>query len=273
MKKLLITLLSVLTILIAQAQDKTEQIAIPLSKPGERANINLDQMNGDIKIEGYDGKEILIKAIFATGYHKDCDDCADHKSNSNVPAGMKRIDSNPAQLQASERNNEVQISTESWKRKTNLEIRVPRNVNLNLGTVHGNIDVRDVSGDLELSSVNGTISATGISGSVLANSVNGTIKVAFKSVNTNVCSYVTLNGNVDVTLPPSAKVTAKMKSQRGEIYSDFDMVIEASKPEVRKEQGQYEVSINSWVFGKINGGGPEHTFQNMHGNILIRKGQ
>jgi hypothetical protein len=273
MKKYACILVAFLGFFTGKTQDKSEQIVIPLSKPGEKAFLEIGQINGDITVEGYDGKEVLIKASFASGYHKDCDDCSENHRTSNTPPGMKRIESNPVQLSASEQNNTVEVSTESWKTKTNLEIKVPVNTDMELSTVHGNIEVKNITGDLELSGVNGGIKAFNISGSLLSNSVNGDIEVTLKSVNANACSFVTLNGNVDVTLPAAVKATAKMKSDRGEIFSDFDMVMEASKPQVTKEQGQYEVSINTWVFGKINGGGPEYTFQNMHGNIIVRKGQ
>ena len=88
-------------------------------------------------------------------------------------------------------------------------------------------------------------------------------------------SFVTLNGDVDVTLPSIAKITAKMKSDRGDIYSDFDMETEVTREEIKKGDDcdcEYEVSINSFVVGKINGGGPDYTFKNMSGDIIIRKG-
>ncbi len=74
------------------------------------------------------------------------------------------------------------------------------------------------------------------------------------------------------TTTTNAKATTKLRSERGEIYTDFDMALERSKTNVKKESGEYEVSINSWVYGKINGGGPEFTFKNMHGSIIVRKG-
>ncbi len=273
MKKYAFSTLVMFGFLTGQSQDKTEQIIIPLSKPGEKAFLSIGQINGDILVEGYDGKEVLIKATFASGYHKDCEDCHENERNTNTPPGMKRIESNPMQLSASEQNNTVEVSTESWKSKTNLEIKVPISTDMELSTVHGDIEVKNVTGDLELSGVNGGVKALNINGSLLSNSVNGDIEVTLKSVNAKACSFVTLNGNVDVTLPAAIKATAKMKSDRGEIFSDFDMVMEASKPQVTQEKGQYEVSINSWVYGKINGGGSEYTFQNMHGNIIVRKGQ
>ena len=127
---------------------------------------------------------------------------------------------------------------------------------------------------MDLSGVNGGITLTNISGSVVSNTVNGEVKVTLlKATPGEPMSFVTLNGNVDVTLPAATKATTKMKSDQGDIYTDFDMDMERSKTNVKREEGKYEVSINQWVYGKINGGGPEYTMKNMNGNIIVRKGK
>ena len=85
-------------------------------------------------------------------------------------------------------------------------------------------------------------------------------------------SFTSFNGNVDVTFPPDTKASAKMMSGMGEIYTDFDMAMKSSpvKEEKNKEGGVYKVSIEKWMLGDINGGGPEMTFKNFNGDIFIR---
>ena len=196
------------------------------------------------------------------------------RSKSNVPAGMKRIASNPIELSASENNNRVEIETNSWKKPINLTIKVPENFDLETSTVHGKVTVKGIKGTHEISAVHGPLTMTDMSGSIVSNTVHGDIIVNFVEVTPNEpMSFVTLHGNVDVTFPPSIKAKAKMRSDQGEIFTDFEMSIDRSKPQVKSEEGEYKVSVNSWVFGNINGGGPEFTFKNMHGDIIIRKEQ
>lgn len=262
-----------LIVTLANAQTPfSEKIVIPLSNPGERGRIEIDQVNGNITVTGYTGKEVIITASTDTkvlSINHDCDDC----ESKNIPAGMKKIEANPVEIHATEKNNVVSIDTESWKKKINLVVQVPADFDLGLSTVHGAILVNNVSGAMEISAVNGGVELTNVSGSVVSNSVNGDIKVLFKNIKAGVpMSFVTLNGSVDVTLPPATKALLKLRSERGDIYTDFDMALEQVAPKVNKNQGEYEVSINSWVYGKINGGGPEFTLKNMHGNIIVRKG-
>ena len=48
--------------------------------------------------------------------------------------------------------------------------------------------------------------------------------------------------------------------------------VDQSGPKVdRSTQGSFKVTIENWVYGKVNGGGPEFMFNNMNGNIYIRK--
>ncbi|HBX67548.1 MAG TPA: hypothetical protein DEG32_15835, partial [Balneolaceae bacterium] len=70
----------------------------------------------------------------------------------------------------------------------------------------------------------------------------------------------------------NAKFTAKMKTEWGEVLTNFDMDINRtpSKTEENKD-GEYRVSVNKWITGKVNGGGPEYLFKTLHGDISIRK--
>lgn len=294
MKTRVITILAILLgSLSTHAQDIfREQFAIPLSKPGERGYLEIGQVNGDVIVEGYKGNEVIVEAVVHPERSKPKDkdkydelkqkekdkwtlerDKLYQEKERDIPEGMKRIASNPVEITAEEDDNQVTIETQSWKRWTDLTIKVPEQFDLHLHTVHGVIKVTGVSGEMEVSNVNGSVILNQIQGAVLANTVNGHVEARLKKVDANAeMSFVTLHGDVDVTLPKNAKVTAKMKSDRGEIYSDFDMKTSSAREEVTKGDGQYKVSINSFVIGTINGGGPVYTFKNMTGNIIIREG-
>ena len=88
-----------------------------------------------------------------------------------------------------------------------------------------------MSGELEISNVNGAIQAHGRGGSAVANTVNGNLTATFKGVTPGTpMAFSTLNGKVDVTFPANVKAALKMKSDRGEVYSDFDVAVDKSPP-------------------------------------------
>ncbi len=248
---------------LTKAQDAVnERLVIPLSNPGERVTIEAGLVNGNITITPYDGNEVIIQAT-----------APEEKRNTETTSnGMKKISMASFDVSAEEQDNEVEISTNSWQRKIHLEISTPKNTDLRVNTVHGKINVSGLNGKLEVSSVNGGINFKDIGGSIISNTVNGDIRGNFLSVTSGEpMSFVTLNGDVDITFPASIKALAKMKSERGDVYTDFDMKVERTKPKVEQRSDTYRVSIESWVTGTINGGGPEYTFKNMHGTIYLRK--
>jgi hypothetical protein len=263
-------LLTLIISFSAFAQENAkEQITVPLSNPGKPGRLKAKLNNGSVKVVGYDGKEVIVEA--STVSRKEDED------RETAAAGMKRINTNAFALEVQENDNEVEIHTDSHRRKIDLTIRVPRNFSLKVGSVHdGYVSVENVNGVMEVSNVHGKITLTNVSGSVVANTVHGDILVTFKDVAANTpMAFTTLHGDVDVSFPNNAKFSTKIKSDRGDIFTDFDMAIDNSKPKVEQKSssGTYRVSIDEWVYGKINGGGPEMLFKNMHGNIYIRKGK
>ncbi len=85
-------------------------------------------------------------------------------------------------------------------------------------------------------------------------------------------AFSNVQGDIDITLPANASVTAKMRSEWGEVYTDFEMNIDRSNREnIEADSDVYRVSINNWITGNINGGGPEYIFKTLRGDIYIRK--
>lgn len=251
----------------AQSESK-EQINVPLSDPGKSYTLNVSLINGSINVVSYAGKEILIEAQLGTASRK--------SENKAAPNGMRRITpENGMDVTAEEKNNRIEIHTDSWKRTINLSLKVPQGGNYKLHTVNnGEITVENLSGALEINNVNGAIKLNNISGSVVANTVNGDIITTFKSVEGNTpMAFSTLNGNVDITFPQSLKTNVKLKSDNGEIFSDFDIDISKNQSKINKsgDKGMYKLQIEDWVYGKINGGGAEILMKNMEGNIYLRK--
>jgi DUF4097 and DUF4098 domain-containing protein YvlB len=247
----------------------TEEVVIPLTKPGERGNLEVSLVSGSIKVTGTKTKEVLIRVTAVERTAK--------AAHSQTPDGLKRIANTSLGITATEQNNKVSVTTEFINRPMNLEIQVPQNFSLKLATVNGgNIEISNLNGDFELSNVNGHIAMENVSGSAVANTTNGHIKANFlKWDGSSPMAFTTLNGNVDLTLPASSKFNTKLRSDRGEVYTDFDLAHDPkqtqAKPAARSESGLYQVSTADFITGKVNGGGPEILIKNMHGNIYIRK--
>jgi DUF4097 and DUF4098 domain-containing protein YvlB len=150
-------------------------------------------------------------------------------------------------------------------------------MNLNLMTHNdGDVIVENAEGDIEVQNHNGGIRLTNVAGSAVANTHNGDVRVTLTRIAVDkAMSFVSYNGDVDVTLPASAKANLKLRSDNGEILTDFDVQMRpgAAPQTTRDSRGRNRVEINQSIYGAINGGGPEFELRTYNGNIYVRKGQ
>jgi DUF4097 and DUF4098 domain-containing protein YvlB len=253
----------------ARAQTQTpseDRASVPLSDPSRPALVKASLVNGGITVKAYDGKEVVVEA---RARNRD----RESRSDSN----MKRIIVASTGLSVEEENNEVRINTDSYMRSIDLTISVPVHTSLKLSAVNdGNIVVTGVDGELDVNDVNGSVTLNNVSGSVVAHALNGRLVATFTRVNQKPMAFSSLNGDIDVTFPADLKANLSLKSDRGDIFSDFDIQMRASAPQQivedsRKDGGKYQVKIDKAVHGTINGGGPEYQFTNFNGGIYIRK--
>jgi DUF4097 and DUF4098 domain-containing protein YvlB len=245
-----------------------EEVVVPLSNPGAPCIINASLHTGGITVTGYSGKDVIVKAdVATTKIPKE----RDEKDSQ----GLRRISAASMGMVVEEEDNVVKIRSSSIHQKINLDIKVPFKSSLYLSCHHnGKILVDNVSGEIEVKNHHGSIDLSDISGHVMANTHHGYIKVRFNKVTPNkAMSFSTYHGNIDITFPASIKASLKMKSERGDIYTDFNIKtrLKATKTEKRSSSGKYVVKIEKGLHGDINGGGPEIFFETYHGNIYIKK--
>lgn len=241
-------------------------IEIPLSNPGQPGKLIISAMFSDeIEIRSHNRDNVIVN------YSGDVRD-EDRDATKN---GMRRISGGGIGMEVSEENNEVRIETGPMPNGDfEMVVLVPRNFSLKLNTVQGDVMVSGLEGELEISAVNGDIELSDISGTVLVNSVNGDMEIDFNRISPDSpMSFTGVNGDIEVAFPADTRFTAKMKTEWGDVYTNFDMDIDRndSRSESDDWGGAYKVVVNKWVIGKVNGGGPEFLFKTLHGDISIRK--
>ena len=254
----------------AAAVGSGDRVAVPLSDPARPAFVKAHLLNGSIAVKSYEGKEVIVEARARSGDDSDRD-----REGS---AGMHRIPINSTGLEVEEESNRVNIGAASTQRTIDLTITVPVHTSLSLHTVNdGDISVANVDGELDVNDVNGSVTLTGVSGTVVAHALNGKVLVTFNRVNpSKPMAFSSLNGDIDVTFPPDLKANLVISSDRGDVFSDFDVAMAARAPQQvaedsRSQDGRYHVKIDKTVRGTINGGGQEIQFRNFNGNVYIRK--
>jgi ketosteroid isomerase-like protein len=192
-------------------------------------------------------------------------------------AGMKQLSGATSGLEIEESGNVVTIGTESWKAATDLVIQVPRASSLEIrSSMDGEIVVEGIGGEIDINNINGPVTLRNVSGNTLVHTVNGDITADVSRIPAGKpLSFSSMRGDIDVTLPADVKASLKMKSEQGEIYSDFDMTIgrKATRAETaeKTEQGKFHITFDKSLLGLVNGGGAEISFNTFRGDIYIRK--
>jgi hypothetical protein len=248
-----------------------DRVTVPLSSPSQPMTLKARLVSGSIIVTTGTSGQVVVESE-SRGRERGRD------RDRGVPPGMHRIDAGGRGFNVEEDHNVVTVIPDMGGQSVNLNIQVPVNTSVDLGTVNGgHIDVTGISGDLNVENVNGAVNLKNISGAVAANTVNGSLTVSLDRVTPDKpMSFSSLNGKVDVTLPGDTKAKLRLKTTNGAVYSDFDVKMEAdnSKPVIedgRGQGGKYRIRMDRGVYGSINGGGPEYSFQTMNGSILIHK--
>lgn len=248
------------------AQDK---VTVLLSDKDQPATIRVNQVNGSITITVGQPGQVVVEPAAPSGGRA--------RKEPVAAAGMHRIDSDRGGADITEERNVVTVRAGRFGLSGNTILQVPPNASLQLRVTNSSISVTGVAGDIEADTTNGPITLKNVGGTVLAHSVNGSITATLDKITPDkAMSFTTLNGKIDVTLPADTKARLRLKSERGPIYSDFDVKLEADggKPVVeenRTSDGKHRTRLDRSVYGSINGGGPEYRFETMNGSITIRK--
>ncbi len=254
----------------AQAQQSAaDQVTVPLTDPSKPAMIHVSLVHGSITVRGTNRRDVLVTA------HQD----AERPSRRFEPdaSGLRRLPQSGG-YRVTEEGNRVNVSGENPGRAVNFEIEVPARANVVLKTVNGgDIVVENIDGDLDVHNTNGGITLNGVAGSVLAMTTNGRVRATLTRVAQKDMTFTSLNGDVDVTLPPSTKANLRLRSDHGDVYSDFDVQLQpAPQPAVQQNtrgDGRYRILRTRSVVGTINGGGPEFELRTFNSNVYVRKGR
>jgi hypothetical protein len=247
---------------IALGQDTENRVTMPFPNPNRPRVLVVNQIQGSITVRGYNGNDAIIE-----GSH-----LGERTRDSSRYPGMHRIDQ-PGGMDITQDENTITIHGDVMH-SSNITVQVPMQTSLKLKTVNGGkISVENVSGEVEADNTNGSVMITNVSGSVVASSTNGKVTVTLDKVTPNKSmSFSSLNGTVDVTLPADTKANLRMRTDNGEIWSDFDVKLDGgSHAQVDQGRSGRRIRIDKTVYGSINGGGPEIQMVSFNGTIYLRK--
>jgi len=275
-----------------------DQVTVPFSDPGRPGTVHVNLMSGGVTVRAGSGRDVIVtteperdrgdrtnaraRAGDRAGRNRDND------RDDQATAGLRRL-TQPAGVRIEEENNTVTVSASVMSRSNNVTLQVPAATALVIRTVNGgDVTVEGVNGSIEVNNVNGSINLKDVGGPVIAHATNGRVTATLRQASSGKpLSLTSFNGNVDVTLPGSAKASVKLRSDRGDVYTDFDVKptpapASATTPrddrrnrrrddDNDKDKGKYRLDMDRSIYGTINGGGPDLELRTFNGNIYLRR--
>ena len=260
-RKLLI-IASILVFIPSETFSQSEQLVINITQTSLPGQLTFENPKGSIKVTGYDGEVILVTGTLRF-----------REAEKIVNNGMKRIDQNALDISAEVNGNNVTLQCRTIGKTVDFDIKVPRNFSLKLKSLdNGIVEIFNINGEIEVEDANGDITLENISGSAVLSSVYGKISAVFREVNPNSpMMFTSFEGDITLTFPTAINARLKMKSEKGEILSDFDIKPVKRQSVVTRVENSRIYSLEDWVVGSINTEGPEYIIKNYNGDIYLRK--
>jgi len=201
-------------------------------------NFALSNVNGTVRIEGWDKNEVEIRAVKTT---------PDNQSLLNRVA--IDIESNPEGVSVSTRYPQQ----EGVEVAVDYVVHVPRHVQLShVNNINGTVRIFSSEALGELHTVNGNIEVYESSGNVHAHTTNGNIYVELKSPGDGGAFVETTNGSVLLALPIDLPADLEARCMNGSFSSELPLIMKgAAQPRtVRGQLGHGGAPIH---LGTVNG--------------------
>ena len=261
----------------AQADDYAK--TYPVSN---RANVHVDTDDGSVTVTTGDTKEVEFRVEYQ-GYVLD-------KS--------LRIDS-------SQHGDEVELTARiphgfhislGMTRRLHVEVRMPKDADLQVRTGDGSIKANNVAGTIDLHSGDGAISVSSLKGSIRIHTGDGSIEASEMDGKCDASSgdgRIRLSGRFDVLSAKSGDGSLGIEAQRGsKLDSSWSIVsgdgsIDVALPpdlpaNIEASSGDGHISTDipitmegviskSRVHGKMNGGGSTLTIHTGDGSIRLKQ--
>jgi len=282
---------------LAYAQSTpANQVTVPFSDPTRPGTVKVSLIRGSITVKAGTARDVTVTTTAEADGRGDLDRGPrdrDRRDDAPSTQGMRRL-TKPAGVNVEEENNVITVSSDVMTR-AEVIVTVPAATSLVLRAVNGGqVLVDGVNGSIDVTNVNGAIRLTNVGGPVTAHATNGRVTATLKQVAAGKpMAFTSFNGDVDVTLPASTKANLKLRSDRGDVYTDFD--VKATQPPPRtaqqdrgrdqrerdrverdrdpdkdKDKGKYRIEVDRSVYGTINGGGPDFELRTFNGDVFVR---
>ena len=210
-------------VLLAVARAEESTTTIKFSDPAKPGTLKINLGRGDLQIQGADTNEITVRSGAKPATGKPRKD------------GLREISASSS-FALVEKDNVVTLDAagHDWGRGSgDFKLTVPRSTTIVVQNAWGgDFKCANISGDIELNSMHGEIRLEDVAGGVVVGTMNGEIRASIRELREGKpLSFTSMNGEVVLRLPESAKATVRLRTQNGSVLTDFDEAALVTKTE------------------------------------------
>jgi DUF4097 and DUF4098 domain-containing protein YvlB len=277
---------------LANAQTFSEKITKELTfeKKSPDNTLLVSNINGDVKIIGYEGDKILLEvnrqisgkteARLEKGkqevqlnvidqadtliiYTKDgCNSFTSNRDRGNNNKNRHGWGYNWC-------GNNCQID---YDYKMDFTIKVPSSINVIVSTVNdGDLTVEKMSGVVKANNINGSIRLSNLKREADASTINGDVDVEYTTNPQRECRFYSLNGDINAMFPKGLAANLSFESFNGNFYTNIDK-LQPLPLKVEKTDNatgvRFKVSGNRY---KIGTGGALLDFETFNGDVYLKE--
>ncbi len=230
--------LSVLAQATLRADDDGATATVKLSSPGKPATLRINMPWADIHIVGVDGDSVTVASTLSQ-----------KGSKETRGDGLRRLD-DEVSFELNEHDNVVSLTLAGdnpWSgHDADFKISIPRNMALDVKTeTGGDLEVKDVTGDMEINNMNGEVRLEGLAGSAVVSTMNGEVHAIYAKAPQKLVSITSMNGEIDLQVPSDTKANIRLRTHNGSILTDFDEKVLKTKSEGRSYGGHEAARIGA----------------------------
>lgn len=288
MKKIISCLILLFLVIQVSAQNKrvTEGIDITI-KSSALSGIDafaVKNINGDLRVSGYDGDEIIITGSKTIRKKRgDLDQklvdefYLEQKEHEGIIYLYVQAPGVEVDFRKGKMRHSMNWNRDRWDEyddvhfEFNIEVKMPKSMMIKASTVNaGNLIVENMQNGVEAGNVNGDVFLKEVAGKTNAHTVNGDIEVYFSKSPTEDSEFNTVNGSMEIYSPKDLGVVVTFKSLHGDLYTDFEQVSRL-KNQLNKDKSGKGYRISKTTPIQIGNGGASMTFETVNGSAYIRK--
>ena len=273
----------------AQSFSETITKEIAFEKPSGDNALMVSNINGGIKVTGYNGDKILLE-VTKTINAKTSERLERGKAEVQlgiidradtiilyIADGCHEFRRTPGRSTHSGKGWGYQSIGEQncnppYDYRMEFTLKVPSSLNVTVNTINeGDVVVENVKGVIKAGNINGSIRLADLQSAAEVHTINGDVDVEYDRNPEQECRFYTLNGDINAMFRPALSANLTFESFNGSFYTNIERLENLPQQLVKTSRGdgvRYKITGNQF---KVGNGGPLLEFETFNGNVYLKE--